>query len=243
MYAIRVMTYNIHRCCGHDGRKEPSRVLEVISRAAPDLVVLQGLEDNGDLDQAAFLADRLAMRCYRPGPADGQAFLSYYPLRRVRAITFPGGRCLRADACVAGRCLHLFNLQLNAAATSLGSQLEHLLAEDGMERHAAGCPVLFLGDFADRRTGFARRTLSPHLRPARRPFWPATYPARLPLWARDRAYLGGQLTVIDSRIYRDAAARRASTHLPLLLTVRVADPRNYLEVKGLKHQRMEIAPG
>jgi endonuclease/exonuclease/phosphatase family metal-dependent hydrolase len=238
MYAIRVMTYNIDRWSGHD-----DAVTKVIGRAAPDIVALQGMEDRGGSDPAAVLADRLAMRCYRAGSADRQAFLSYYPLRRVRSIIFPGGTCLRADACVAGRFLHLFNLQLTEAATCLASLLPRLLAEDDKERHAAGCPMLFLGDFADRCVGFARRALSHHLRPVRRPLWPATYPARWPLWARDRAYLGGQLTVVDARIYRDAAARRAASHLPLLLTVRVADPRSYLDVKGLKHQRMEIAPG
>jgi len=244
MYTIRIMTYNIHGCRGTDGRTDPGRVLEVISRAGPDILALQEVNTLLDGDQAAWLGERLAMNYYGPVTPGGNAFLSYYPLRELRNIDLQGGSCLRADVSVAGRCLHLFNVRLHENIHQRRHQIRRLLDErDGIRFYSAGCPLMLLGDFGDVFWPFSQGMLLPALRSAKRPFWSGTFPSRLPVWGRDRAYIGGQLRVIDSRIYRYALARKASNHLPLLLTVRVADPRNYLPIKNLKHRRMEIAPG
>lgn len=244
MYTIRIMTYNIHRCQGTDGRIDPGRVLEVISRAGPDIVALQEVGGLLDGDQAAWLGERLAMKFYGPTTPDGNAFLSYYPLRAVRHIDIQEGSCLCADVNIAGRSLHLFNVRLHEKINQRQVQIARLLDEnDGVRMYSSGCPLLLLGDFADSFWPLNQRLLLNSLRLARRPFWSGTFPAWLPLSGRDRIYLGGQLRVIDARIYRSTLARRASNHLPLLLTVRVADPRNYSQVKGVKHRRMEIAPG
>ncbi len=244
MYTIRIMTYNIHRCQGTDGRTDAARVLEVISRAGPDIVALQEVAGLLDGDQAAWLGERLAMNYYGPSTPGGNAFLSYYPLRAVRQLDLQDGNCLCADVNITGKSLHLFNVRLHENLQHRRRQLARLLdANDGIRMHSSMCPVLLLGDFADSFWPLSRGLLLPTLRMARRPFWPGTFPAWLPLCGRDRIYLGGQLRVIDARIYWSALARHASKHLPLLLTVRVADPRNYLQVKGVKHRCMEIAPG
>lgn len=244
MYTIRVMTYNIHGCRGSDGRTDPARVLQVISRAGPDIVALQEVGGSLETEQLAWLGERLAMNCYGPSAPGGNAFLSYYPLHALRTLELEGGNCLCADVGIAGKRLHLFNVRLHENNRQRRRQIARLLNEqDGVRGHSAGCPVLLMGDFADRLWPLSHDLVSPVLRPARRPFWSATFPARLPICGRDRAYLGGQLRVIDARIYRSALARKASNHLPLLLTVRVADPRNYLQLKEVKHRRMEIAPG
>jgi len=244
MYTIRIMTYNIHRCQGMDGRTDPSRVLEVISRAGPDIVALQEVAGLLDGDQAAWLGNRLAMNYYGPTTPDGNAFLSYYPLRSVRHLDLQEGSCLCADVNIVGKSLHLFNVRLHENNQQRRCQIARLLDEkEGIRMHSPGCPVLLLGDFADRFWPLSQGMLLPALRLARRPFWPGTFPAWLPFYGRDRIYFGGQLRVIDARIYWSALARRASSHLPLLLTVRVADPRNYLQVKGVKRRCMEIAPG
>jgi hypothetical protein len=44
-------------------------------------------------------------------------------------------------------------------------------------------------------------------------------------------------------IPRGTLARQASSHLPLVLTVQICDPRTYLKLEKLSHGRMEIAPG
>lgn len=243
MYTIRIMTYNIHRCQGTDGRIDPSRVLEVISRAGPDIVALQEVAGLLDGDQAAWLAERLAMGYYGPFSSGGNAFLSYYPLRAIREIDIQDGSCLCADVNIAGKSLHLYNVRLHEKIKYRRRQMARLLDDkDGLRLYSSACPLLLLGDFADSFWPLGQGLL-PSLRQARRPFLSGTFPSWLPLSGRDRIYLGGQLRVIDAHIYRSALARRASSHLPLLLTVRVADPRNYLKVKGVKHRCMERAPG
>ncbi|ABA87271.1 metal-dependent hydrolase [Syntrophotalea carbinolica DSM 2380] len=244
MYTIRIMTYNIHGCRGTDGRTDPARILEVISRAGPDMVALQEVAGSLDNDQAAWLGQRLAMNYYGPDSPGGNAFLSYYPMRAMRYLDLEGGSCLCADINIAGRCLHIFNIRLHEHFRQRRRQWVRLFdPQDGVGSHSTGCPVMLLGDFGDGPWSLRHGSIAPALRLAKSPFWSSTFPSWLPLCSRDRAYLGGQLRIVDSRIYRYATARRASTHLPLLFTVRVADPRNYLQAKGVKHGRMEIAPG
>src|SRR5690606_32470965 len=38
---LTVMTYNVHRCIGVDGKLSPERIARVIARHSPDIVVLQ----------------------------------------------------------------------------------------------------------------------------------------------------------------------------------------------------------
>lgn len=240
MTAIRIMTYNIHGGLGADGKVEPDRVLQVIGEGAPDIVALQEIDAASGREHLSFLAKRLGMRAYDHAGC-GNAFLSHYPLRGIRAFDLSGGCCLRADLDVGGKRLHLINLRLDAAARH--GQMARLLGPDLLGSRSLACPVLLLGDFADLGVGPASAYLSGHLRRARGPLWGATYPSRLPLVARDRAYLCGDLRVVDARIPRGMLARHASTHLPLILTVQICDPRAYLKLEKLGRGRMEIAPG
>lgn len=241
MTAIRIMTYNIHGCLGADGRVEPERVLQVIGEAAPDIVALQEIDCASGRDHLTSLAKRLGMRAYEHADCSN-GFLSYYPLRGVRAYDLRGGCCLRADLDVAGKRLHLINLRLDAAGRH--GQMARLLGSEILGSRSLACPLLVLGDFADLGGGPAGGTyLSGRLRRAPGPFWSATFPARWPLVARDRAYLCGDLRVVDARIPRGSLARRASSHLPLILTVQICDPRTYLKLEKLSRGRMEIAPG
>lgn len=240
MTTIRIMTYNIHGCRGGDDKVDPDRILQVIGEAAPDIVALQEIESASGQEQISYLAERLGMRRYDHADC-GNAFLSYYPLRGIRALDLRGGCCLRADLDVAGKRLHLINLRLDAAGRH--GQMASLLGPDILGSRSLACPVLVLGDFADMGGGPGGTYLSGRLRKARGPLWSATFPARWPLVTRDRAYLCGDLRVVDSMIPRGTLARHASSHLPLVLTVQICDPRTYLKIEKLSHGRMEIAPG
>jgi len=236
---IRIMTYNVHGCRGGDGRLDPERVLQVIGEGAPDIVALQEIGSAPEPGHLAYLAKHLGMRDYDQ-PGCGNAYLSFYPLRGVRSHDLRGGCCLRADLDFAGKRLHLINLRI--AHVARHAQLAKLLDDDLLGSRSLVCPLLVLGDFADFGGGTASLALAGRLRTARRLLWNATYPARFPLLARDRAYLGGDLRVVDARIPRYSLARHASTHLPLILTVQLVDPRTYLKVEKLG-RHMEIAPG
>lgn len=234
------MTYNVGGCRGSDGRTDTDRVLEVIASGAPDLVALQEV----GAKQLDHLSRRLGMRAYGDPDCGGNAFLSYHRLNGVRAFDLGGGACcLRGDADVAGRRVHLFDVRLSTSPRDRHHQVVSLLGPELLGDRSLPCPVLVLGDFADLLWGVGNMRLSLSLRKATRQLWNGTFPARLPLIGRDRAYLRGDIRSVDARIVRTAAARRAAPHLPLIVTVQVTDPRRYLRVGKLRGGRMEIAPG
>src|ERR1700730_14771257 len=90
MARIRIATYNVHKCQGMDGRVRPQRIAEVLAHVNADVVALQevlSFGENGDLDQARFLAQELGYsyalgenRKHR-GAAYGNVMLSRLPVR------------------------------------------------------------------------------------------------------------------------------------------------------------------
>jgi endonuclease/exonuclease/phosphatase family metal-dependent hydrolase len=239
---IRIMTYNVRRCRGADGQINPERILKVIAEGAPDIVALQEIGDQKE--DLKFLSKRLGMTAYGAPLPGGNAFLSYYPLRGVQEFELGcGGNCLRADADIHGRRIHLFNLRLDTSPLYRRRQISALLGPDLLSHPSLACPLLVLGDFGDVFWGVGNMRLTFVLRKAPLPLWSSTYPSRFPVAGRDRAYLRGEISVIESSILRSAMARQASSHLPLLLTVRVADPRTYLRLEHMNTGKMEIAPG
>ncbi|BCR02932.1 endonuclease [Desulfuromonas versatilis] len=245
MTTIRVMTYNIQRCRGGDGRSDPDRIREVIAAGAPDIVALQQVSTLPAQNQLQQLGERLGMHCYPglPGPA-GNAFLSYHPLRGIQEFDL-GGDCsvLRADVDLGGKRLHLFNLRLETTPRLRRQQIDYLLGPTLLGNRCLTCPTLVLGDFGDLFWGPGNVSLNMGLRRAPRPLWHGTYPSRFPVAGRDRAYLKGDLRILHTAIDRHALAREASSHLPLTLTLQIIDPRNYLRLEKLNRNRMEIAPG
>ncbi|WP_298038064.1 endonuclease/exonuclease/phosphatase family protein [uncultured Desulfuromonas sp.] len=244
MNTLRIMTYHVQGCRGGDGRVDPQRVLQVIADGAPDIVALQGLDTSPGQDQLQILSERLGMRAYGTGRNGANAFLSYYPLHGLQDFDLgEGGRCSRADVDVGGKRLHLLNLRMEPPPRCRRGQIASLLGPELLGNPSMACPALVLGDFADTFWGAGNFDLALALRKARRPLWPATFPARFPLVGRDRAYLCGDIRIVDAHIQRTRVARMASSHLPLILTVQVTDPRTYLKLKKIHRNRMEIAPG
>ncbi len=246
MTNIRIVTYNVQECRGRDGRTDPGRIVAVLREFQPDLVALQDLTTavGGD-GQLAELARGLGLTAYTGISACGLGFLSRYPLKGVRPYGLAGRCwCLRADADVAGKRLHLLNLRLAEGLGSRFQQINSLLGPDLLGDRALVCPTLVLGDFSDLCGGLGSFSLAMALRQAPRPLWAGTYPAAFPVLGRDRAYLRGELDVLSTSIGRSSQARQASSHLPFVLTLRLQDPRNYLRLdKKVSGRRMEIAPG
>src|SRR3954465_5385463 len=90
----RVLTYNVHRCIGSDGRLSPERIADVIASAAPDIVALQELDvgraRTGGIDQAAKIAEALGMNLHFHAAVQvmeekfGDAILTAKPCRLVK---------------------------------------------------------------------------------------------------------------------------------------------------------------
>jgi len=241
---IRVVTYNVQGCRGRDGRTDPGRILAVLRGLNPDIVVLQDLAVEPAGRQLAELAAGLGLKAYSQEPAGQQAFLSRFPLKGLRPYAQASHCwCLRADADVAGKRLHLLNVRMACGLGIRFQQINRLLGPDLLADRALVCPTLILGDFGGFCGGLGSFSLTLALRQAPRPFWAGTYPAAFPLLSRDRAYLRGEFEVLSSEIERSSQARQASSHLPYLLTLKLQDPRNYLRLDKVPGGRMEIAPG
>jgi len=237
------MTYQVDSCRGSDGCTDPGRILEVIAEAAPDIVALQGIDSREENGQLNTLARQLGMTRYANQRSHGNAFLSYYPLSGFQEFELGGrGACLRADTNISGKRIHLFNVMIDKAPGRRLEQINRLLGPDLLGHPRLACPTLVFGDFGDLLWGVGNLNLALTLRKVRRPLW-GTYPARFPIFSRDRAYLRGDLRVVESSVLHSSTARRASSHLPLTLTVQITDPRTYLRSESLAPKRMETAPG
>lgn len=241
MPAVRVMTYQTNGCRGRDGRVDIERIIDVLREGAPDLVALQRFEP-GWGTSAAEVGELLGY-CWSARELD-LVLLSCYPLSHQRQYDLGGGGgCLRADVDFLGKRLHLFNVCLSPHPRLRQQQIARLLGEEILGHPDLVCPTIVMGDFADCGWGIGNLQLAMALRRARRPLWCGTYPSFLPVLGRDRVYLRGDIRVLESSILRWGAARHASSHLPLILTLQVRDPREYLRTTTLKRGRMETAPG
>ena len=244
MATARIMTYNIQKCRGGDGRVNPDRILNVIADAAPDIVALQELGAVHHAEILPYLAERLGLAPFRDVSGGPLAFLSFYPLKGVQSFNLGyGGHCLRADVELGGKRLHLLNVCLDSFPRFRSHQVAHLLGPELLGNPSLVCPTLIIGDFADYFWGSGNLELASLLRRARRPLWRGTYPSRLPVFGRDRAYLRGGVRVLDASVNRSFLARQASGHLPLTLTVQITDTRPAVRLRTLAGGRMEAAPG
>ena len=244
MKAIRIMTYHVHRCRGADGRTDPERIAEVIRQGAPDLVALQDVNSAESRSQLDYLATQLGMASFAQNRSGDNAFLSLLPLKGIREYLLGrDGCCQRADVDIAGQRLYLYNLRLDAGFFRYRQQVRALFGPELLGRCSRGCPQLVIGDFADPIAAALSFPWPTSLRRTPTPFWSGTYPARFPLLSRDRGYMQGGLRILDCTVLHTALAREASTHLPVIFTVQMADTRQYLRLEGIKSRRMEIAPG
>lgn len=244
MTILRCMTYNVHGFRNSKGAASPAQIEEVIATCNADLVALQEADGYPGADPLPDMARRLGMQLYAGSHSRATAYLSRIPLRGVRETHLgQGGWCLQADLDHHGKRLHLFNLQLSFTPTKRRVQFGTLLSSDLLGNPSLVCPTMILGDFADPLWWLSSFSFDRNLFQAPRPMLGATYPAPFPLLGRDRVYMRGNIRVIESRVIRTSRARKASSHLPVVLNVEVLDAGSYLLLHKNHGQRMEIAPG
>ncbi|MBN2428568.1 MAG: endonuclease/exonuclease/phosphatase family protein [Deltaproteobacteria bacterium] len=243
MYSIRLMTFNIRGCRGTDGRVDPERIVAAIRKEQPDIVALQEVASGSIPDQLAFLSEKLGLESFGSTCQGGNAFLSRFPLSGLQEYDLGnGGVCLRADADIHDKRLHLFNVRLQAFPFPRRRQIVKLMSTDLLGNSDLVCPKMLLGDFADPWFGMGTIELFLAFRPASS-FWRPTFPSRFPVFPRDRIYFQGSFKVLDCRVLKNSEVRLASSHLPLILTFQVKDSLEYLKTKKIRNSRMETAPG
>ncbi len=236
----RILTYNVHRCVGVDGRLDVARIAGVIAALEPDIVALQELDvgrarTNG-VDQAHEIARRLDMVFHFNAALRveeeqyGDAILTSCPERLVKAGALPGltptlglepRGALWIAAEIGGIPVQVINTHLGLAPREQQRQAAALAGPDWLRRDDCRGPTILLGDFNATGASVVYRTLttrlgdSRRLSPTRRAT--STFPSRLPLLRIDHVFVSSQIKVLDLDAPYSPATRTASDHLPLVM--------------------------
>jgi len=230
--ALRVVTYNVHKCRGLDRRTTAARIAEVLREIQPDIAALQEVLEHQAEAIARELDFTFVMGENRKhlGHAYGNAVLSRFPIRASRNYDLSVlGReargCLRADIlCPAPAVLHVFNVHLGTSFFERRVQARRLVAADLLADLSLARPRLVLGDFNEWTSGLATRLLRSHMQSAERRHLrrSRTYPGMLPLLRLDHIYFDPGLKLERLTLCRTRKAIVASDHLPLAAEFTVA---------------------
>ena len=236
---LRVATYNVHGCVGMDKQRSESRIADVIASLEADIVGLQELDQNrarsAAVDQAGAIAKQLgwhhffhpAMR--RAEELYGDAILSRYPIAVRQAVELPGNppwycRETRgitwAEAATPLGLVHIVNTHFGLGRLERRLQAQLLTSAEWLGSVTPEMPVVVLGDFNSVPWSPAYRAIARELHDVRRlvasPFSMRTYPTKFPALAVDHIFITPALKAVSMHVHRDAAARVASDHFPLV---------------------------
>ena len=225
--ALRLATYNIHRCVGADGKEDPQRIADVLRAMDADLVALQEVaydpETPGDilrfLSRAAG-AQVIAGPTLQEGKGRyGNAVLTRLTPREVRRIDISlRGREPRG---VLQLGLATPSATVSVLATHLGlsvrerrrqlARIAQILAETRAD------VMILMGDLNEwfpwspslhRLKGFFAPVVAP-----------ATFPGRRPFFALDRIWVRPQRRLSRLHAFKTPLSRMASDHLPLVADI------------------------
>lgn len=233
--AVRIATYNVHRCRGLDGRTLPHRIAAVLAEIDADVVALQEVVGASAhrVGQAAELGAALGMgwvmaptRQLR-GALFGNVVLTRLPVRQHHQYDLSWKTCeprgaQRVDLGVDDFTLHLYNVHLGTSLGERRYQAERL-AGIVHDRRIPG-PKVVLGDFNEWARGLATDLLAErlqsidlrsHLKRRR------TYPGFFPILHLDHIYYEGQVEVTRVSLPQNRLAKIASDHLPLVADFRI----------------------
>ena len=231
---LRVVTYNVHRCRGIDGRLRPDRIVDVLRDVGADVAALQEVvAGEGDADQARYIGEELGLHWALgenrklEGSAYGNVVLSRFPIRVVKNhdISVAGRErrgAFHTDVLLGEKdAVHVFNIHLGTAFVERRHQGRRLSARDKGILHGAeltGAKIV-LGDFNEWTSGLATKLLGSHLKSVdvkkqlkRR----RTFPGVFPLLHLDHIYSDGPLELSKLTLHRTRKSLVASDHLPLV---------------------------
>jgi endonuclease/exonuclease/phosphatase family metal-dependent hydrolase len=228
---IQVVSWNIRKCRGLDGRRDPGRIARALAGFGSDIVALQEADH------------RLGKR---PAALPEWLIDAETDLRVVDARQFDGSIGWHGNAVLIGprvicdqiHALHLPGIEprgalvadlsvetqkLRIVATHLGllrrSRNAQLVAIRTHLATLAPCPTVIIGDFNEwsARRGFeALPGYSVHS-PGR------TFHSARPVAPLDRLALSAELRLTDAKVLRNEITRVASDHLPIWAGIALGD--------------------
>lgn len=220
-----VATYNIHRCIGSDGRKDPERIGAILRELSCDIVGLQEVESHGPRGGEGHQLDYLAREGGYdavPGPTMespeghyGNALLTRAPVLEVQRHTLgTGGQeprgALETTVEVRGIAIRAIVTHLGLGLRERRDQVARILEIVGV---IDSTPTILLGDFNEWIPwARSRRGLRAHF--GKIPM-PATFPSKRPLLALDQIMVHPASALKSLHSVRTPVSRVASDHLPL----------------------------
>lgn len=239
---FRLITYNIHKGIGGiDRRYRLDRIVETLEHYAPDIVLLQEVDEGARRSrrdrQVDLLADALDLRhrAYQPNVKlrqghYGNALLSRFPLRDVHNLELTVPLKKRRQALAAHcllklgnrtRTLLVYNMHLGLAGFERRIQIRRFLSSKTLTRTHHDTAIVVAGDFNDGRGALGKRLLVPSgfiLASGRAKTFPALRPWR-PL---DHVFYRGTLRLHRCFPGRLKVAKMASDHLPLVADFQIS---------------------
>lgn len=245
---IRVLSYNIHKAIGVDGRFAPQRIVEILRHHQADIVLLQEVDRHAgrsrNLDLASTIASALAypyrsvgMNVFKRAGKYGNATLSRFPIGRQRNIDLTVAWRKRRGAQhtrilvpngASPVPLDVFNVHLGLSAIERGIQVRRLLDSHDVKHLPAETPCIIAGDMNDWRGLLRGRCFAPlgfecatNSRPGSR--WAIrTFPSYAPAGGLDKIFYRGPLSLLHAHRSRLGLARLASDHLPIIAEFEIA---------------------
>ena len=229
---LRVLTYNVRRCLGVDGRYSPERIADVLAECEADVIGLQELDvgrlRSGGIDQAEVIARQLGFDHVHFHPAlqrgeelYGDAILTRAPSKLMRAGALPtptGWRPVETRGAVwvslDGALLQILNTHFGLGRRERRLQAAALMGSDWLGRSPQTTPLVLLGDLNSVPGGRVYRALRSRLLDANARGKP-TFPTFRPLLRIDHIFVSASIAITGSRVHRSALARIASDHFPL----------------------------
>jgi endonuclease/exonuclease/phosphatase family metal-dependent hydrolase len=241
---MRLLSYNIHKGIGgRDRRCRLQRIIEVIESQNPDILCLQevahGSRRSHYHDQPQLLADYFKATAqlfqlnvnFKAG-GYGNLILSRWPFAIKHQISLrlkskkPRGAQIVVVETPEG-ALHLVNFHLGLSHAERHWQIGHLLNHQ-LFRESHALPTLLVGDYNDWRNQLHRGTLHEHgFSQITTPIYRfRSFPAYMALSSLDKAFFRGDVLIRQAHVVRNALARSASDHLPLVVDFHL-DPKIY----------------
>ncbi len=238
MNAIRIATYNIHKCRGLDRRVRPDRIAEVIGHLNADVVALQEVVNHAggspEEHQGAYIAGLLGYD-YRFGEnrkigpsAYGNVTLSRLPIVASQNydISWRGRErrgAFRCDIQIGKRVVHVFNVHLGTAFFERRHQ-GRLLTSKVISADGITGPRVVVGDFNEWTKGLASKLMGGHFESIDAKLmarFGRTYPGVFPFLHLDHFYFDRCLSPVHYKLHRSKLALVASDHLPIVAELRL----------------------